>query len=79
MEKPRTTRTTRKPRARPGEPLPDPLGSQRPAPVFRATWDGVSVAEERRRRALAQQLVEGRLPADYLKGSGSHGELFRPP
>jgi hypothetical protein len=69
-------RAPRKPRAKAGDTLPDLLRSQCPADTFRATWAGVDPAEEHRRRALAQQLVEGRLPPDYLRGSSSHGELF---
>ena len=54
--------------------LPDLLKSQCPCTVFTATWAGVSPQQEQFRRGMAQRLVEGRLPAGYIRWERSHGD-----
>jgi acid phosphatase class B len=58
--------------------LPDLTKSQCRWEQFNATWADVPADVERQRRALAQRLVEGRLPPDYLKGCSTHGAVFNP-
>jgi len=65
-------------RSQPEAELPDLLKSQCRWEQFNATWADVPADVERQRRALAQRLVEGRLPPDYLRGCSTHGAVFSP-